>query len=30
MLNIAIPVGEFSREGYRIGKVFGYKSAAVK
>ena len=28
--NMAIPVVEFSREGYKIRKVFGYKSTVVK
>ena len=27
---MAIPVVEFSREGYKIRKVFGSKSTAVK
>ena len=29
-LNMAIPVVEFSREGYKIRQVFGKKSTVVK
>jgi hypothetical protein len=30
VLNMAIPVLEISREGYKIRKIFGWKSAVVK
>ena len=30
MAGMAIPVVEFSREGYKIKKVLGYKSTVVK
>jgi hypothetical protein len=30
MKNMEIPVVEFSREGYKIRKIFGLKSTVVK
>ena len=30
LCTLVIPVVEFSREGYEIKKVFGYKSTVVK